>query len=106
MATIFNAPVAAIGNKKAFGVSLLRCATGKTICYTTGVFTTFFIGYFPLNDKSLAYVGKIQIIVKFCSSPNFTYFYPPMIRRIIIYKIWFSPLFKVKGNIFNDYFLL
>jgi hypothetical protein len=102
MATVFDAPVAAISNKNAFWVGLVWRAAGNTICDITGIFATFFICGFSLYDKSLPYVGKIQVIVKLRRGPDFTNFDPAMVGRVITNKVWFPSIFKIEGNILKN----
>lgn len=63
MATVFNAPVAAVGGKHALRVGLLRGSAGDAVGDFTGVFTGFFICGLPLDDKGLSDVRKVQIAI-------------------------------------------
>ena len=95
MTAIFNAPVAAVGGKHALRVGLLRSSAGDAIGDVTGVFTAFFICGFPLDDKSLSDVGKVQIAVEFGCGPDFADFDPAVIRRVAMDKIGILPVLKI-----------
>ena len=84
MTAVFDAPVAAVGGKNALSVGLCRGSAGDTIGQFTGVFTAFFICGFPLDDKSLSDVGKIQIAVEFGRGPDFADFDPAVVRGVPI----------------------
>jgi hypothetical protein len=95
MATVFDTPVATVGGKHALRVGLLRSSARNAIGDFTGVFTGFFIGGFPLDDKSLSDVRKVQIVVEFGCGPDFADFNSAMIRRGAIDKIGLPPVFKI-----------
>jgi len=59
MESVFDTPVATIGGKNALSVGLLQGSAGNAVGDFTGVFTAFFIGGFPLDDKSLSDVGEV-----------------------------------------------
>jgi hypothetical protein len=99
MAAVFDAPVAAVGGKNALGVGLLRGSAGDTIGDFTGVFTAFFICGFPLDDKSLSDMGKVQIAVEFGCGPDFADFDPAVVRGVAMDKIRVSPVFKVQLDV-------
>ena len=99
MTAIFDAPVPSVGSKHALRVRLLRSSAGDTIGDITGVFTAFFIRELPLNDKSLSYVRKIQIVVEFGCGPDFTDFDPTVIRWVAQDKIRVLPVFKIKCDV-------
>jgi len=99
VATIFDAPVAPVGGKDALGIGLLWSSAGNAVGDFTGVGTGFFIGGLPLNNKSLSNVRKVQIIVEFGSSPDFTDFDPTVIRRIALEKIGLFAVLKVQRNV-------
>ncbi len=95
MTAVFDAPVATIGGKHALGIGLFRSSAGNTICYSTGVFTAFFICGLPLDEKSLSDVGKVKIAVEFGCGPDFTDFDTAVIRRVAMDKIGVLPVFKI-----------
>jgi hypothetical protein len=95
MTAIFDAPVAAIGIKHAFGVSLLRGPAGNAIGEFAGVFTGFFISEVALNDKSLSEVRKVQIAVEFRCGPDFADFDAAVIRRVAEDKIGILAVLKI-----------
>jgi hypothetical protein len=95
MTAVFDAPVAAIGGKHAFGVSLLRGPAGNAIGKFTGVFTGFFICELALDDKSLSDVRKVQIVVEFRCGPDFTDFDTAMIGRIAEDKVRLLAVVKI-----------
>lgn len=89
MATVFDTPVAAVGGKNTLSVGLFRSSAGNTIGDFTGRFTAFFIRGLPLDDKGLPDVRKVQIVIEFSCSPDFTGFDPTVIRRVAKDKIRF-----------------
>ncbi len=95
MATVFDAPVAAVGGKHALRVGLFRGPAGDAIGDFTGVFTGLFICGLPLDDESLSDVRKVQIAVEFGCSPDFADFDPAVIRRVAMDKIRILPVFKI-----------
>jgi len=99
MATVFDAPVAAVGGKNALSVGLLRSSAGDAIGDFTGVFTAFFICGLPLDDKSLSDVRKIQIAVEFGCGPDFADFDPSVVRRVAMDKIGVPPVFKIQCDV-------
>ena len=99
MATVFNAPVTTVGGKHALRVGLLRSSAVDAIGDFTGVFTAFFICGLPLDEKSLSDVRKVQIAVEFGCGPDFADFYPAVIRRVAIDKIWVLPVFKIQRDV-------
>ena len=99
MATVFDAPVSAIGRKNTFSIGLLRGPAGNAVGDFTGEFTAFFISGVPLDDKSLSDVGKIKIAIEFGRGPNFTDFDPAVVRRVALYIIRRLSVFKVQGDV-------
>jgi hypothetical protein len=99
MATVFDTPVATVGGKHALRVGLLRSSARNAIGNFTGVFSGFFIGGFPLDDKSLSDVRKVQIVVEFGCDPDFADFDPAVVRGIAMYKIRILPVFKVQRDV-------
>lgn len=99
MATVFDTPVPTIGGKNAFGVGLFRGSAGNAVGGFTGIFAAFFIGGFPLNDKSLSDVRKVEIGVEFGGGPDFTDFDPAVVRRVARYIIRLLPVLKVQGDV-------
>jgi len=95
MTAVFDAPVAAVGGKNALSVGLRRGSAGDAIGDFTGVFAAFFICGFPLDEKSLSEVGKVQIAVKFGCGPDFADFNPAVIRRVALYKIGLRAVVKI-----------
>jgi len=95
MAAVFNTPVAAVGGEQLLRVGLLRSSTGDAIGDFTGVFSAFFICGLPLDEKSLSDVRKVQIVVKFGCGPDFSNFYPAVVRGGAMDKIRVLPVFKV-----------
>jgi len=95
MTAIFDAPVATVGGKYALRVGFFRSSAGNAIGDFTGVFTGFFICGLPLDKKSLSDVRKVQIAIKFGCGPDFAYFDPAVIRRVVMYKIGVLPVFKI-----------
>ena len=95
MTAVFDAPVAAVGGKHAFRVSLFRGPAGNAICDFTGVFTGFFIGGLALDDKSLSDVRKVQIAVEFGCGPDFADFDAAVIRWVAVDKIGVLAVFKI-----------
>jgi hypothetical protein len=99
MATVFDTPVATVGGKHALRVGLLRSSARNAIGNFTGVFSGFFIGGFPLDDKSLSDVRKVQIVVEFGCDPDFADFDPAVVRGIAMHKIRILPVFKVQRDV-------
>ena len=99
MAAIFDAPVPSVGDKNALRVRLLRGSAGDAISDITGVFTAFFICGFPLDDKSLSDVGKVQIAVEFGCGPDCAGFDPAVIRRVAMDKIGVLTVFKIQRDV-------
>jgi len=95
MAAVFNAPVTTVGGKNALSVGLLRGFAGDAIGDFTGVFTAFFICGLPLDDKCLSDMRKVQIAVEFSCGPDFADFDPAVVRRVVMGKIGFLPVFKI-----------
>jgi hypothetical protein len=95
MAAVFNAPVTTVSGKNLLRVGLLRSSAGDAISDITGVFTAFFICGFPLDDKSLSDVRKVQIVINFGCGPYFADFDPAVVRRIAKDKIRIPPVFKI-----------
>ena len=95
MATVFDAPVAAVGGQNALRVGLLRGSAGDAIGDFTGVFAAFFICGLPLDEKSLSDVRKVQIAVEFGCGPDFADFDPATIRRVTMEEIGVLPVFKI-----------
>jgi len=102
MAAVFDAPVTTVGGKHALRVGLLGCSTGDAIADFTGVFTGFFICGFPLDEKSLSDVRKVQIAVEFGCGPDFADFDPAVIRRFAIDKIGILPVFKIQRDVLKN----
>ena len=98
MAAVFDGPMAAVGGKNALRVGLLRGSAGDTIGDFTRVFTAFLICGFPLDDKSLSDVGKVQIAVEFGCGPDFPDFDPTMVRRVAMDKIGVLTVFKIQRD--------
>jgi hypothetical protein len=101
MAAVFDAPVAAIGGKNAFCVGLLRGPTGDAIGDFTGGYAGFFICGLPLDDESLANVGKVEIAVEFSCGPDFADFDSTVIGRVVVDEIGIFPVFKIKRDVFE-----
>jgi hypothetical protein len=99
MATVFDTPVATVGGKHALRVGLLRSSARNAIGDFTGVFTGFFIGGFPLDEKSLSDVRKVQIVVEFGCDPDFADFDPAVVRGIAMEKIGLLSVFKVQRDV-------
>jgi len=99
MAAVFDAPMSTVDSKNTLSIGLLRGSTGDAVGDFTGVFAAFLISGFPLDDKSLSDVRKVQIAVKFCCGPDFTDFDSTVVRRVTNDKIRFLPVFKVQRNI-------
>jgi len=99
MATVFDTPVTTVGGKNALSVGLLRGSAGDAVGDFTRVFTAFFICGFPLDDKSLSDVGKVQIAVEFGCGPDFADFDPAVVRGGAIDKIRIPPVFKIQGDV-------
>lgn len=99
MAAVFNTPVTTIDRKQAFGVGLFRRSTGYAISDIMGMFAGFFVNGFSFDNKSLANMRKVQIIVEFGCSPYFTSFDSPVIRRGAIDKSGRLPILKIERNV-------
>jgi hypothetical protein len=102
MAAVFDAPVTAVGGKNALRIGLIRGSAGDAVGDVTGVFTAFFICEFPLDDKSLSDVGKVQIAVEFSSGPDFADFDPAVVRGIAKDKIRILAVFKIQGDVLKN----
>jgi len=99
MAAVFDAPMATVGGKNGLRVRLGRWSAGDAIGDFTGIFTAFFVSGLPLDGKSLLDMRKVQVLVKFGGSPDFTDFDPPVITAGMIDKIGLLAVFKVQGDI-------
>jgi len=99
MTAVFDTPVPAVGGKHVLRIGLLRSSAGDAIGDFTGVFTAFFICGFPLDDKSLSDVGKVQIAVEFGCGPDFADFDPAVIRRVAMDKIGVLTVFKIQRDV-------
>lgn len=95
MAAVFDAPVSTVGSQHALRVGLFRGSAGNSIGDFTGVLTTFFIGGFALDDKSLADVRKIQIAVEFGCGPDFTDLDAAVIRCVAVDKVGILAVFEI-----------
>jgi len=102
MATVFDTPVPPVGGKNAFGIGLFRGSAGNAIGGYTGVFAAFFICGFPLDDKSLSDMGKVEIGVEFCCGPDFTDFDSAVVRRIALYIIRLLAVCKEQGDVLKQ----
>ncbi|MDZ7581923.1 MAG: hypothetical protein U5R30_15395 [Deltaproteobacteria bacterium] len=71
VATVFDAPVAAVGGQNAFGIGLFRGTAGDAVGDFAGILAAFFLRGLPLDDKSLSDMGKVQIVVEFGCNPDF-----------------------------------
>jgi hypothetical protein len=96
----------AVGVKNALSVSLLRGSAGDAIGDFTGIFTAFFICGFPLDDKSLPDVRKVQIVVKFGCGPDLADFDPTVVRRIAMNKIRRLAVIKKQGDVLKKFGLV
>jgi len=96
MAAVFNAPIAPVCDKNSFWVGLFGCSAGDDINDFQGRFTGSLVCGFPFNDKHLADIRKIEIIVEFSCNPNSTDFDPTMIRRIDQSEVGFLASLKMQ----------
>jgi hypothetical protein len=94
VATVFNAPMFAIGLKDFLGIRLLGRATGQPVNNFVTAFSRFFVNAFPLNNEGLADMREIQELVKYCGCPDFSGFDTAMIGRGIVDKIRFLPVLE------------
>lgn len=101
MAAVFDAPMAAVGFKDAFGVGLVRGSAGDAVDNITGVFTGFFVCGFALNHKSLSGIGKGKIAVERGRRPNFALFDTSVVGRITKDKIRLPGIFKEQCDVFK-----
>jgi len=102
MATVFDGPVAAVGGEHALRVSLFRWTAGDTIGDFTGVFIGLLICGLALDEKGLSDVRKAQIVVEFGCSPDFSDFYPAVIRRVALDKIRILPVLEIQCDVFKE----
>ena len=99
VATVFNAPMFAVGLKDFFGIRLLGRATGQPVNNFVTTLSRFFVDAFPLDHEGLADMGEIQVLVDCCGCPDFAGFDAAMIGRGIVDKIRFLPVIEEQGNI-------
>jgi hypothetical protein len=100
--TVFDSPVTSIGGKYAFRIGLFWRSACNPIGDFVGTLTGFLICGFPLDDKSLSNVGKIEIVVEFGCDPNFPDFDAAVIRRLVVDKIGVPPFMKIQSDIFKE----
>ena len=99
VATVFDAPMFAVGAKDFLGICLFGRAAGQPVNDFVATFTRFFVDAFPLDDEGLADIGKIQVLVERSGYPDFAGFDTAVIGRVILDKIRFLPVFEEQGNI-------
>jgi hypothetical protein len=99
MTAVFNAPVAAIGLKDFLRIGLLRSLTGDAVSDFTRELSGFFVGGLALDDKGLADVRKIKIVVEPRCCPDFTYFNAAVVGRVTHRKIGFLSVGKVQCDV-------
>ena len=99
VATVFDAPMFAVGAKDFLGICLFGRAAGQPVNDFVATFTRFFVDAFPLDDEGLADIGKIQVLVERSGCPDFAGFDTAVIGRVILDKIRFLPVFEEQGNI-------
>ncbi len=99
VATVFDAPVLAVGLKDFFGISLFVRAAGDLVNDFVSLFTRFLVEAFPLDHKGLADMGEIQVLVERRGCPNFAGFDASVIGWGMVDKIGLLPVLEEQGNI-------
>lgn len=99
MAAVFDCPVATIGKQHLFWIGLLWCSACNTISNFAAFFAGFFIEGFPLHDKGLSDMGKIQVRIELGCDPDFAGFNPAVVGWVVHDKIRFPAVFEKQSDI-------
>ena len=71
MATVFDTPMASVGEEYLLGIYLIRRSAIDTIGDFAGDVAGFFVDGFPFDGKGLADMREVQIGVQFGCDPDF-----------------------------------
>ena len=77
--TFLDATMLAVGPQDLFGLGFFCSVVGNAMCQFMGSAAVFFIHDFPFDDKSLADVGKVKVLVEFVGSPYLADVDPSMV---------------------------
>ena len=99
VATVFNAPMFAVGLKDFFGIRLLGRATGQPVNNFVTTLSRFFVDAFPLDHEGLSNVREIQITVKRRGCPYFSGIDASVIGWCMVDIVRFLPTLEEQGNI-------
>ena len=102
MATVFDGPMAPVGGEYFFGIGLIGCPAVDTIGDFKGDFAGFFLDRFPFDDKGLADMREVQIVVQFGCDPDFATIDTTVIAGGRLDKIRFPAILKEKLNGFKE----
>lgn len=101
MAAVFNTPVAAIDFQNLVGVGLVWRLTGDAVSPFAGNFSRLFVGSLPFDQKDLAKVGEVKIIIEFRRDPDLSNLDSAM-AGIRASGRRFAAIFKAQTDIFEE----
>ena len=87
VATVLDAPVAAVDGKELLGVCVVGLSAGDAVGDVMGGFPGLFFNRFPFDHEGLSHMGEVEIGVELGGGLDFSDFDPAMIRGIICDEI-------------------
>jgi len=101
-AAILDAPVPPVDVQEPLGVSLLRRATGDAIGEFGGVLARFLVEALALDEKDLADMGEVQVVVEGGTGPDVARLNAPVFQRRTFHEVRLLSPREMEGDILEQ----